>query len=169
MVDFHDRDIYDRIKEELETLPDIDVLVNNVGAIMSKRLNYFVKTDADQLDEYFNVNMFSYMKITELILPKMLEKKRGVVISISSQSGVNPTPLLVPYSASELINNLKVKMFSRKTMNSFEFQQKRMLIFLLVVWHLNMHQKELSFKLSFHIMFKQNVLNILIFAILNSP
>lgn len=108
VVDFRDRDIYDRIKFELDTLPDIDVLVNNVGTIISKRLNYFVKTDADQLDEYFNVNMYSYTRMTELILPKMLKKKRGVIISISSQSGVNPAPFLAVYSASKLMNNLKV-------------------------------------------------------------
>lgn len=156
VVDFNDFDIYDRIKFQLEMLPDIDVLVNDVGAIMSKRLNYFVKTDADQLDGYFNVNMYSYMKMTKLILPKMVEKKRGVIISISSLSGVNPAPFLVVYSASKLMNNLKatgtrfrpsqsrtirpkagrlvtvlkVKIFSLKTnMNSFDFQQKHSFTF----------------------------------------
>ena len=116
--DFHQRDIYNRINEELESLPDIDVLVNNVGALMSKRPNYFVKTDPDQLDEYINVNMFSYQKMIQLLLPRMIQKKRGVIINVSSFSGVNPIPFIIPYSASKLFSGLKILEFIKLLFSS---------------------------------------------------
>lgn len=118
VADFHQRDIYNRINEELESLPDIDVLVNNVGALMSKRPNYFAKIDPDQLDEYINVNVFSYQKMIQLLLPRMIQKKRGVIINVSSFSGVNPIPFITPYSASKSFSGLKVLEFIQFLLSS---------------------------------------------------
>ena len=48
-------------------------------------------------------------------------------------------------------------------------QQKHTLTFWPEVWHLNMHQKELSFKSFFLIMLKLNLLKIFISELSNSP
>ncbi len=54
----------------------------------------------------FNVNMLSYTKMLEIVLPKMVEQKRGIIINISSQAGETPSPLIATYSASKYFSQL---------------------------------------------------------------
>ncbi|CAG2102650.1 unnamed protein product [Medioppia subpectinata] len=55
-----------------------------------------------QMNEtYFNVNMFSYLKLIEIVLPKMVDRKRGIVINISSQTAITPVPLMTTYAATK--------------------------------------------------------------------
>jgi short-subunit dehydrogenase len=82
----------------LNKLDLIDVLVNNVGTVY--RMEYFTKIPVAYNKTYFNVNMLSYTKMIEIILPKMVQQKRGIIINISSQAGERPVPLMTTYSAS---------------------------------------------------------------------
>jgi len=99
-ADFSRTDIYDNIANELEKLDSIDVLVNNVGIVYHLH-EYFVKIPRAFNENYFNINMLSYVKMIELVLPKMIQQKRGIIINISSQAGERPVPLMATYSASK--------------------------------------------------------------------
>ena len=46
-------------------------------------------------------NIISVNTMTALILPQMVERKSGVVINVSSLSGMMPTPMLSVYSATK--------------------------------------------------------------------
>ncbi|GFO27975.1 very-long-chain 3-oxoacyl-coa reductase [Plakobranchus ocellatus] len=48
-----------------------------------------------------HVNMLSTVKMTRMIIPGMLERRRGVIINISSGYGRNPIPLMAVYSATK--------------------------------------------------------------------
>ncbi|XP_048829303.1 very-long-chain 3-oxoacyl-CoA reductase-A isoform X3 [Brienomyrus brachyistius] len=108
-VDFGSLDVYRTIESGLAGL-EIGVLVNNVGISYSypefflniQHLESFINT-------MINVNVSSVCQMTRLVLPGMVERSRGVVLNISSASGMYPIPLLTVYSATKAF----VDFFSR--------------------------------------------------------
>ncbi|CAI9540430.1 unnamed protein product, partial [Staurois parvus] len=94
-------EIYGRIEVGLKGL-EIGVLVNNV-AVAYDYPEYFLDIpDLDNtLDMLINVNITSVCKMTRLVLPGMLERSKGIIMNISSASGMYPIPLLTVYSATK--------------------------------------------------------------------
>lgn len=99
-VDFTDeRKIYDDIKEALKNV-EVGVLVNNVG--MSYRYaEYLTKIENVEKfsDDVIKMNIISCTRMTEIVLPQMEKRRKGVIINISSLSALFPVPLLSLYSA----------------------------------------------------------------------
>lgn len=100
-VDFASEDIYDKIKTSLAGLK-IGVLVNNVG-VAYEYPEYFLEIpDLDStIKKMLNINILSVCKMTRLVLPGMVERSKGVILNISSASGMFPVPLLTIYSATK--------------------------------------------------------------------
>ncbi|XP_012717960.2 very-long-chain 3-oxoacyl-CoA reductase-A [Fundulus heteroclitus] len=108
-VDFGRLDIYSKIEEGLANL-EIGVLVNNVGVSYRYPEYYLQIPDLnDFITNMINVNMTSVCQMTRLVLPKMVERSKGVILNISSASGMYPVPLLTVYSATKAF----VDFFSR--------------------------------------------------------
>uniref|UniRef100_A0A4W5PLJ2 3-ketoacyl-CoA reductase n=1 Tax=Hucho hucho TaxID=62062 RepID=A0A4W5PLJ2_9TELE len=101
-VDFGLSDIYPKIEAGLAGL-EIGVLVNNVG-ISYPYPEYFLHIpDLDNfITNMINVNMTSVCQVRVLL-------SKGVVLNISSASGMYPVPLLTVYSSSKAF----VDFFSR--------------------------------------------------------
>lgn len=96
------REIYDRIGTQLQDL-DIGVLVNNVG--MSYNYPEFLcyLPDAGAFcTRLMHCNILSVTGMTLLLLPKMAEKRKGLILNVSSASAVLPSPLLSMYSSTKV-------------------------------------------------------------------
>lgn len=102
-VDFGKRDIYERIIEEINKISGkIDVLINNVGIAYEN--NYRITELPDPMnyvERLITANMFPATKLTQIVLPKMIENNRGIIINMSSITGIAPTPFLTLYAASK--------------------------------------------------------------------
>jgi len=72
------------VKKTLDTLGQIDILVNNAGITRDKTLRKMTK---ENWDEVLNVNLTSVFNCTQQVLPHMLDRKGGRIVSISSFVG----------------------------------------------------------------------------------
>lgn len=97
-VDFSstDNQIYEQIKNLISGL-DIGVLINNVGAGYNHS-DYFTQIETSDIDRLISINCFPQVKMSHLVIPGMNERKRGLIVSLSSFSGLYPMPLLALYS-----------------------------------------------------------------------
>jgi len=85
----------------------IDVLVNNAGILKS---SLFQMTKIESIKEMFEINFFSQLSITQLVLKSMVAKKKGSIINISSTSGLDSNLGRISYASSKssLITATKV-------------------------------------------------------------
>lgn len=100
------REIYEPIKCGLRDL-DIGILVNNVGMLPTQRaVRYLDAEDIEQkIPDTINCNILSMCKMTQIVLPGMLERKRGAIVNISSEAGSHPHPLRALYSSTKACMN----------------------------------------------------------------
>ena len=98
-VDFSSADIYDVLTSELADL-EIGVLVNNVGMSYEHPL-FFHEVLTDVVESLINVNTMSVTKMTRIVLPQMLERKKGIILNIGSMAGYETLPLLSEYSGTK--------------------------------------------------------------------
>lgn len=96
---------------------DVGVLINNVG-ISYPFTKYFHELDDVSVEQLITLNVDSTTNMTRLVLPGMLERKRGAIVNIGSAAGVSNSPLLAQYGAAKSY----IAMFS-KVLNS-EYRSK---------------------------------------------
>lgn len=94
-ADFADPDAVARL---IEQLGDVDVLVNNVGLF---GLAAFGAVDDAEWQRYVEVNVMSGVRMSRALLPGMLERGRGRVVFISSESGVSVPADMVHYGVTK--------------------------------------------------------------------
>ena len=85
-------------------ITQFSVSVNNVG-VGYDHPDYFLELTDEFCDRLINVNITSISKMTRIVLKGMVERKRGLIVHVSSESGLKPVPLLSLYSAGKVIIN----------------------------------------------------------------
>ncbi|ORY09543.1 3-ketoacyl-CoA reductase [Clohesyomyces aquaticus] len=90
---------YGRLKKLIEGL-DISILVNNVGLSHSIPVP-FVETPHKEMTDIIMINCLATLRVTQLIAPGMISRKRGLILTMASLGGAFPTPLLATYSGSK--------------------------------------------------------------------
>nr|KAF6342907.1 hydroxysteroid 17-beta dehydrogenase 12 [Pipistrellus kuhlii] len=77
-------------------------IMNNVGVAYEYPEFFLDIPDLDNtIKKIITVNILSVCKMTRLVLPGMVERSKGVILNISSASGMYPVPLLTIYSATK--------------------------------------------------------------------
>lgn len=85
---------------------EIGTLVNNVGTNYAHPEYLHLMENGDQMCvDMIRCNCMSQTIMTRLVLPQMLERKRGCVLSVSSISGLAPTPLFSVYAGTKAFND----------------------------------------------------------------
>ncbi|PIO31117.1 Dehydrogenase/reductase SDR family member 7, partial [Aquarana catesbeiana] len=90
----------------------IDILVNNSGR--SQR-SLCVDTDLDVFRGLMELNYFGTISLTKHVLPHMIKKKKGKIVTISSVTGFIGVPLSTGYAASKhavqgFFNSLRIEL-----------------------------------------------------------
>lgn len=79
---------------------DVSILINNVGLSHSIPVP-FVETPAQEMNDIIMINCMATLRVTQLIAPGMISRKRGLILTMASFGGFFPTPLLATYSGSK--------------------------------------------------------------------
>nr|XP_033784149.1 testosterone 17-beta-dehydrogenase 3 isoform X1 [Geotrypetes seraphini] len=98
-ADFTKDDIYENIEENIKGL-EIGILVNNVGMLPCLFPRNFLNGPDDD-KSVINCNITSATKMTRIILKQMEQRRKGLILNISSAIGTFPCPLYALYSASK--------------------------------------------------------------------
>lgn len=89
------------VQSLIQKLPDIDILVNNVGVYTSQ--SFFETTDEDWRRQY-EVNVMSGVRLSRYFLPMMLDKNEGRILFVSSEcASLIPTDLIAYSSTKAMI------------------------------------------------------------------
>ena len=88
-----------RLVAELTTRGlDIDLLVNNAGFGDQGR---FLELPLPRQLEGINLQNATVVELTHRLLPAMIERKQGAIITVSSMAGFQPIPFAAVYSATK--------------------------------------------------------------------
>jgi 17beta-estradiol 17-dehydrogenase / very-long-chain 3-oxoacyl-CoA reductase len=101
---------------------DIGVLINNVGMSYAypEFLSYLPDASAF-CTRLMHCNILSVTGMTLLLLPRMAEKRKGLILNVSSASAVLPSPLLTMYSSCKVkLCDEQVHVASRKRQITME-------------------------------------------------
>lgn len=96
-ADLADADSTDRLVRKISGR-EFDVLVNNAGFGIK---GDFVETDIHDELKMLQVHLVALLRLTKAVLPKMVESKRGKVLSVASVYSFAPAPMQSVYSASK--------------------------------------------------------------------
>jgi short-subunit dehydrogenase len=77
---------------------ELDVLVNNAGG---SQIGALEEVSLDKVRGLFDSNLFGLLKLTQLLLPGMRGRRRGLIVNVASFAGVTPVPFLSVYAASK--------------------------------------------------------------------
>src|SRR5437870_5823607 len=80
------------------TFGSVDVLVNNAGGDPQREFHHYT---ADDVEALIQLNLTGPIELTRLLLPGMLQRKRGHIVNISSMGGRVGFPYTEVYSASK--------------------------------------------------------------------
>ena len=75
-----------------------DILINNAGVATNKD---FVSNKDEEIEAMVGVNLLGLMFCTKAFLPKMIDRKSGIIVNISSGAGKSGVPGLAVYCATK--------------------------------------------------------------------
>ena len=111
-LDFEDlNQVKNKSREILEKSEKIDVIVNNVGIVEN---SIFQMTTIQNIKKIFDVNFFSQMAFTQILLKSMTKQKNGSIIYISSSSAIDGNIGRNAYSSSKAATISQAKTLARE-------------------------------------------------------
>ncbi|TIH37372.1 SDR family NAD(P)-dependent oxidoreductase [Subtercola vilae] len=78
----------------------LDILVNNVGALVPRTAGFLAITDSDW-DVTLNLDLMAVVRTTRAAIPLLIKRGGGTVVTISSVNAFLPDPGVIDYSAAK--------------------------------------------------------------------
>lgn len=98
-VDLSDRESIARAAAlTLDERGSVDILINNAGVVSGKPL---LELTEEQISRTFAINTFSLFWTTRALLPAMLARGEGHIVTVASAAGITPAPRQTDYAASK--------------------------------------------------------------------
>lgn len=94
-----DKAAQDKVAKEIKGV-EVGVLINNVGVSYRYPLFFDELTD-EEVQNLMTMNVESTVWMTRMVLPGMLERKKGAIVNVSSASAMYTLPLLAEYSGAK--------------------------------------------------------------------
>lgn len=94
-----DKATQDKVAKEIKDL-EVGVLINNVGVSYRYPL-FFDELSDEEVQNLMTMNVDSTVWMTRMVLPGMLERKKGTIVNVSSASAMYTLPLLAEYSGAK--------------------------------------------------------------------
>lgn len=91
-------DLEDLVRRATDELGPVDLLINNAGI---ERYAFFETSDVDSIEAIMRTNVIAPQILTRLVIPGMVERRRGHIVNISSVAGKTAVPFNVIYSSSK--------------------------------------------------------------------
>lgn len=85
----------DIVAQVTRSLGKVDVLVNNVG--VARQVTFNELTEEDWAAS-FQINLMSYVRCIQAVLPTMRERRSGCIVNVSSSAGKRPSTGMADYS-----------------------------------------------------------------------
>ena len=89
---------YDAVRQAIDELGRVDILVNALGEHLALS-RPFEETDEDGWDALYRVNLLHVFRTCKAVLPGMKERGWGRIINFSSVEGIRAMPNAAPYTA----------------------------------------------------------------------
>lgn len=118
IADFSQKDqVLSTIDKILNKYNFIDILVNNAGIVTGKTM---LDSSFEEIEKTMYVNAISHFWTIKKILPIMLQKDKGHIVTISSAAGIIGVPKLSDYCASKFAafaidESLRMELFKSKS------------------------------------------------------
>ncbi|MDQ1532499.1 MAG: uncharacterized protein QOF28_260 [Actinomycetota bacterium] len=97
-IDLADSDAVAGLFDRIEADGPVDVVVNNAGIDLTGR---FVDADPAGIERLYRVNLLAPTELCRQALARMIPRRRGHIVNVSSLAGVSAVPGLAAYSASK--------------------------------------------------------------------
>lgn len=88
------------LRKLVEEVGEVSILVNNVGLSHSIPVP-FSETAEQEMKDIITINCMGTLRVTQLVVPGMIKRGRGLILTMASFGGLMPTPLLATYSGSK--------------------------------------------------------------------
>ncbi|XP_027709217.1 17-beta-hydroxysteroid dehydrogenase 13 [Vombatus ursinus] len=91
-------EIYSMIDKIKNDIGDVTIVVNNAGAVYPADL---LSTKDEEITKTFEVNILGHFWIIKALLPSMMQRNHGHIITVASICGHGVIPYLIPYCSSK--------------------------------------------------------------------
>lgn len=99
VVDCSNREeIYNSVNQVKKEVGDVTIVVNNAGAIYPADL---LSTKDEEIAKTFEVNILGHFWIIKALLPSMIKRNYGHIVTVASVCGHGVIPYLIPYCSSK--------------------------------------------------------------------
>ena len=87
------------VQETIDHFGGVDILVNNVGAAQNADI---LALQPKLIDDALGLKTYSYLRMSQLVIPHMKENGWGRIINIAGSAGTSPTRANIPTGAANI-------------------------------------------------------------------